>query len=554
MKGFFSDRKYQARMMILITSSIVFITFFGLYAFKISPLLTTDDNQIISSEEYALLSIEGILLDSRFSLRLPEFFFQAEEQNWWKGQEIVADILKNNPTVIVNYTDNNGGEKTSQLTVTYRSYTDALRILGLIYVVAFIYVISALSVFVKHHDPPGLILAFFLLFCGLYFVSAAPVVNRSMTLLLPYFRILIDFLYIAAAGLITLVHYSLIYPRPKQLLSRLPFPVYIIIYGYAVITVALYLLGVIAFGATFPFLLLAILIMIGAFIHSIVAEHDLFLKKQIVVSLCAPIAAAICFVFFSIMPGVIGVESINFTYFALFSLVLPFGLISAMDNYSLYQGRIAVEETANREKEKIKQDLHDNILNKLANIMLLSEVSLSLIGKDNKGAEDKLKLIKENTKEYSQQIRGLLGAMGENCKTWDEFCSHLREYGYSVLDSQNIDFDLECNDLSRNNFLPSTTIKVCLYYIFIEALLNVVKHSDAHGVESVLSIYDKYVVLEIADNGVGFNSEEFKEDHYGLSNMRRRAEEFNGDFSLITKPGHGTKIKVSVPLENHPIG
>jgi two-component system, NarL family, nitrate/nitrite sensor histidine kinase NarX len=58
-----------------------------------------------------------------------------------------------------------------------------------------------------------------------------------------------------------------------------------------------------------------------------------------------------------------------------------------------------------------------------------------------------------------------------------------------------------------------------------------------------------YLSLMIDDNGKGFLcSTSNGEDHYGLKNMKLRAEQINASFTVETKPGEGTSIAIVVPL------
>ncbi len=101
---------------------------------------------------------------------------------------------------------------------------------GLIYLSGLIYIISAITVFRKHRSESGLVLSYFLIFGGLYLISSAPIVSRSITLITFYFRLLVDLDYIAAGGLMTLVHFAFLFPRPKEIVKKNPYLPYVIFY------------------------------------------------------------------------------------------------------------------------------------------------------------------------------------------------------------------------------------------------------------------------------------------------------------------------------------
>ncbi len=96
-------------------------------------------------------------------------------------------------------------------------------------------------------------------------------------------------------------------------------------------------------------------------------------------------------------------------------------------------------------------------------------------------------------------------------------------------------------------------LETTLYRICHEALLNIRKHSDGISI-ILLSLHLKgsNVILELSDNGSGFNTNILKKDLAagGLESMRRRAEVLGGTFNIESSKGKGTMIKVSLPIEN----
>jgi len=155
-------------------------------------------------------------------------------------------------------------------------------------------------------------LTFFFLACPLYFVRSVPVVSRSLTLHPVAFNIMIAVLHAAAGGLMTLAHFALIFPAPKRVLTRYPRLLWLP-YAYFALAMILYRAGITACGTTCPLFCVWIVVIIGAFLHSPITQGDPFLKKQISLSLTAPIFASLCAVF-DVLPGVLGLPPIPLTY------------------------------------------------------------------------------------------------------------------------------------------------------------------------------------------------------------------------------------------------
>lgn len=538
---------FQGKIFVVLILISVFIGIIGFYTLRTSPYLSFGPVSPIDITKRRILRIEQIPLDSNLFLRLPEFFTPRQEKDWWHRHEMLYRLLTERDSVRVKFSDNTGTAREVEARVTLMPFSLIIKRTGLIYFVALIFLLSAGSVFQRHRCLSGTLCAFFLVSMAIYFISAAPVVGRSLTLNPLLFQMLIKSVYIAAGGMITLVHFAFVFPRPKEILTRFPRLSHIF-YGYFMVTIILYLSGLIAFGATFPFLCFWIALMAGALLHSLLKEKDTFLRKQIRLSLMAPLLVGTIFIVLNLLPEVLGISSMRFTSFALFSLILPFALPSAIDNLRLYQERLEMEQKTQREKERTREELHDTILNNLANISVSSEVALKFLENKAAGVKDRLRLIKELARDSSRQLRGFLWIIDERHNTWEDFSGYLRKCGHDLLGHLEADFELEASQALMKLSPPCLSIRVCLYQVFREAITNIISHSQADTVRAALSGNKEGVILKIKDNGIGFKLESPKEGHYGLKNMKKRVEEFHGLFNVNSRPGQGTRIEVRVPL------
>jgi signal transduction histidine kinase len=284
-----------------------------------------------------------------------------------------------------------------------------------------------------------------------------------------------------------------------------------------------------------------------AFLHSLLTEQDRFLRRQIALSLAVPLLVTAVFVFLHVLPGAVGTTPISFSTFALFSVMLPLSLSAAIDNVRMYRQQLDMEARALSEHEKIRRDLHDDTLNRLAGIALLTETSLASVDQDSGATRRRLQSIKERSADYARQIRGLLWITDAQCGTWDDLGSQLRSYGYEFTGERGVEFQFALSQDGGMNTSPPPAIKVCLYRVFTEALANALKHSAARGVCGSLCVGADTVTLEIKDDGVGFDPDRNTPGHYGLSNMRSRVEELGGALRLDSRPGAGTRVSVTLP-------
>ncbi len=87
-----------------------------------------------------------------------------------------------------------------------------------------------------------------------------------------------------------------------------------------------------------------------------------------------------------------------------------------------------------------------------------------------------------------------------------------------------------------------------LYRIAQEALANVARHAHARRVAVRLRITSTQLMLTVRDDGVGFDVTVARPTGFGLVTMRERAELMHATFAIRTEPGHGTEVKVAVPV------
>ena len=108
-----------------------------------------------------------------------------------------------------------------------------------------------------------------------------------------------------------------------------------------------------------------------------------------------------------------------------------------------------------------------------------------------------------------------------------------------------IDFavDGECN-------LP-LHIENGLYRITLEALTNVLKHAQATHIEIRLQFSQTSTILEIQDDGVGFDPAIIhRNSGMGIPGMMERAKEIGAEFHIKSDPGEGTLLTTKVDINN----
>lgn len=88
-----------------------------------------------------------------------------------------------------------------------------------------------------------------------------------------------------------------------------------------------------------------------------------------------------------------------------------------------------------------------------------------------------------------------------------------------------------------------------------EALSNVYRHARARSVALRLRVVDETLMLEIADDGVGFDPQAVTalEGGYGLRGIAERVALLDGEWSIVSQPGQGTQVQIRLPFHLAPL-
>jgi PAS domain S-box-containing protein len=205
-----------------------------------------------------------------------------------------------------------------------------------------------------------------------------------------------------------------------------------------------------------------------------------------------------------------------------------------------------LENIREEERKHISREIHDELGQQLTLIKLdLMQMS---------------KKLKPEEKEMIEKMKQADLLLAETMKSVRKIATQLRP---SILDNLGLvsalewqsrefekNFGIHCvfeSLLNEPQF--STKQSNALFRIYQEALTNIARHAGATKVDAVLSQEENRIVLEIRDNGKGFNPNEMAHKKtLGLKGMQERALMIDGDFQIESTPGNGTYIQISIPI------
>jgi len=215
-------------------------------------------------------------------------------------------------------------------------------------------------------------------------------------------------------------------------------------------------------------------------------------------------------------------------------------------NMMLYQQN-KIEEGRTNEKIRIAQELHDGILGRLFGARLnLDSLNKrqdedAIISRNNYLVE--LKNIEQDIREISHDLNREKHALNNN---FIGIVNNLIEQQETVSQAKvSFVVDMEIEWEKIENY-----IKINLYRILQEALLNINKYAQAENVRIEIIKQEKTLRLTVTDDGVGFSVSK-KSKGIGLQNMLSRANACEATFDIKSKIGKGTTITVAFPLETN---
>ncbi|MBZ4188162.1 sensor histidine kinase [Niabella beijingensis] len=223
--------------------------------------------------------------------------------------------------------------------------------------------------------------------------------------------------------------------------------------------------------------------------------------------------------------------------------------------FTLYQLRImkqrrmyAQRARIEKERNRITEDLHDDIGSTLSSLKVYSDVAGRLMEKDAPKTKYLLRQISENSSKILEDIGDIIWSMRTDKFNTLSIDSRIKNFVSEVLGSREIGYEVnipqEINELVQN-----ITARKNVVLIVKEAINNIVKYSKASFVSIHIYTGEALLKIEVADNGVGFSAG-MQPAGNGLRNMKKRAEELGGTFTLETDPENGTRIYVTVPVTN----
>jgi signal transduction histidine kinase len=199
------------------------------------------------------------------------------------------------------------------------------------------------------------------------------------------------------------------------------------------------------------------------------------------------------------------------------------------------------------ERNRIARELHDTLEQELAGITMQLDLAADCFQQAPRVAQQALETARDMSRHSMVEARR---------SVWDLRCQ-LLENGDLVSALAQIVEPLVPRERTKVSFkIQGSPVRLAgpvemnLLRIGQEAVANAVKHGDARQVSIELSYALESVCLTIADDGQGFAAGlPSPTGHFGLLDMRERAQSMGSHLRVESEPGRGTRITVEVPVQ-----
>ena len=219
--------------------------------------------------------------------------------------------------------------------------------------------------------------------------------------------------------------------------------------------------------------------------------------------------------------------------------------------YFMYRYRI--NELLKRQaiRNKIAQDLHDNVGSTLSSISVYSQVA-KIYQQQQKlePLQDTLEKISATSSEMISEMNDIVWAINPRNDNMETILQRMESFARPLLASQEVKFHFSYVPGIQHQHLEMAKRKN-FYLIFKEAINNALKYSGCKNLWVDISLHHHQLELLVKDDGKGFDVKKIRSMNTlsgnGVRNMEMRAKEMKGSWSIVSSDS-GTIVKLAFPI------
>ncbi|GGA84805.1 sensor histidine kinase [Puia dinghuensis] len=212
--------------------------------------------------------------------------------------------------------------------------------------------------------------------------------------------------------------------------------------------------------------------------------------------------------------------------------------------YTIYRYQLKSALRLEQLRNKISADLHDDMGSSLSSISILSEVASR---EDEQKSRHIIREINERSLLLMEKMDDIVWSISQKNDTVGNLMSRIQQFASTLLEAKEIEYEVKIPEQVRTVRLDMLR-RQHIYLILKEAINNLVKYSCCRSVCISTACTGRTLTISVADDGKGFHRESIRRGN-GLLNMEKRAGAIDGELSIASVPGKGTRVTLAVEIE-----
>lgn len=202
------------------------------------------------------------------------------------------------------------------------------------------------------------------------------------------------------------------------------------------------------------------------------------------------------------------------------------------------------KNTLLKERTRIAREIHDTVGHALTNALISIEVGEKLFKSEPDQAKGKLLHAKQQIQNGVKDIRKSVKLLKENPNQKEAFLPTI----YNLIKEIELHSEITIHRYIDFPYTIHLAQEHVLLRALQEGITNGLKHGKSKTFYFTLKKRKDYIEFVLKDDGVGCDSVKFG---FGLTAMKERVEELNGNMKFFSKKGEGSKLELEIPMNHY---
>jgi len=204
----------------------------------------------------------------------------------------------------------------------------------------------------------------------------------------------------------------------------------------------------------------------------------------------------------------------------------------------------SVIQAQEAERHRLSSKMHDGPAQALSNFILQAEIAQRLFDMDLDQAREELDDLKANANATFTKVRDFIFELRPMMLDDLGLVPTLRHYFEAFKEQNEIDVNFAATGTERR---LDGYMEIMIFRAVQELVSNAARHSKANIIKVHMDTGEEQIVIDVEDDGKGFNVEQALDGSMGIKVIKDRVEILKGEFNIDTAIGQGTRIGFAIP-------